>query len=246
MNEISEHSTVPQRPYLSVVLALSADGKISDRERSHPTFGSKQDYAHLERQVAAADASLGGAGTLRAGGTAMLVKNPDLIRQRVESGKSEQPIKIICSHSGDFDPTLRFFRQPMTRYLLTTAKGAQQWGDKPGFEQVIITSTIDDPAQDHPEQDRIDWKKAMQILGQHSIKRIAVLGGGEIVASLLAADVIDELHLTLCPILIGGKSAPSAVDGYGFLQAQAPRLALVNVTRVEDELFLQYQVRRSP
>jgi 5-amino-6-(5-phosphoribosylamino)uracil reductase len=78
--------------------------------------------------------------------------------------------------------------------------------------------------------------------GNCGVEHIAVLGGGEIVAALLAVDLIDELHLTVCPLLIGGKNAPSPVEGAGFLQGQAPQLELLSVKQVEGELFLHYRV----
>ncbi|MDR9405249.1 MAG: dihydrofolate reductase family protein, partial [Halothece sp. Uz-M2-17] len=56
------------RPHTTVVLAMSADGKIADTARSAAEFSSHIDRAHLERQVAKADAILFGAGTLRAHG----------------------------------------------------------------------------------------------------------------------------------------------------------------------------------
>ena len=54
------------RPHTTVVLAMSADGKIADVKRSPARFGSAADKAHLEKQVAQVDAVLFGAGTLRA------------------------------------------------------------------------------------------------------------------------------------------------------------------------------------
>jgi 5-amino-6-(5-phosphoribosylamino)uracil reductase len=127
-----------QRPLTTVVLAMSADGKISDVGRSHPTFGSKDDFDHLERQVAMADAVLAGSATLKAGGTAMRVINPELIAQRQNAGKPEQPIQIVCSRTGDLDPTLRFFQQSVPRYLLTTTAGAKRWQDQAGFDASFV------------------------------------------------------------------------------------------------------------
>jgi 5-amino-6-(5-phosphoribosylamino)uracil reductase len=210
---------------------MSADGKISDVGQSNPHFGSKHDFDHLEQQVALADAVLFGCNTLRVGKTAMRVINPARIAERVKSGKPEQPIQIVCTRTGEIDPSLKFFQQPIPRYLLTTAAGAERWQTQAGFDRVISAQT-----------DQIDWHYALAELYQNGIESIAVLGGGEIVASLLEADLIDELHLTVCPILLGGKDAPTPVAGAGFLQKQAPHLELISVKQVEGELFLHYRV----
>lgn len=226
--------TATQRPSTTVVLAMSVDGKISDRLRSHPRFGSSHDFDHLEQQVALADAVLFGATTLKAGGTAMRVLNPDRIAARVAAGKPEQPIQIVCTRTGDLDPSLPFFQQPIPRYLLTSAAGARKWQTQPGFDQVL--------APDTENPDPLDWQQAFATLYSQGVRHIAVLGGGEIVAALLEEDLLDELQLTLCPLLLGGTDTPSPVAGQGFLQEHAPRLELVSVQPIEHELFLHYRV----
>ncbi|MEG3976013.1 dihydrofolate reductase family protein, partial [Microcoleus sp. herbarium8] len=107
------------RPYTTVILAISADGKIADAARSPARFGSANDKAHLEQQVADSDAVLFGNGTLQAYGTAMRVISPELLKQRELHGKPPQPTQIVCSRSSKFDPNLRFFQQPVPRWLLT-------------------------------------------------------------------------------------------------------------------------------
>ena len=107
------------RPYATVILAISADGKIADAVRSPARFGSAKDKAHLEQQVAASDAVLFGNGTLQAYGTTMRVISPELVKQRELQGKPPQPVQIVCSRSAQFDPNLRFFQQPVPRWLLT-------------------------------------------------------------------------------------------------------------------------------
>jgi len=227
------------RPKTTVVLAMSADGKISDRHRSPILFGSAADKAHLETQVAVADAVLGGAGSLRSGGTVMRVIKPELIAQRIQQGKPPQPIQIICSRTGNIDPQLPFFRQPIPRWLLTTETGAQSWRSRSPaddrWEQILTWET---PAGE------IDLVAALTYLATKGIDRLAVLGGGELVGSLLAVDAIDELWLTVCPLLIGGVSSPTPVDGVGFSTKMAPRLQLLEVKQVEQELFLHYRINR--
>lgn len=227
-------ATVLQRPLTTVVLAMSADGKISDAGRSHPTFGSKHDFDHLEQQVADADAVLFGSATLKAGGTAMRVIDPARIDQRVKAGKPEQPIQMVCTRTGELDPDLPFFKQPIPRYLLTTTAGAARWQTQAGFDRIFSGQT---------QEGQINWHCTLQELYQEGVARIAVLGGGEVVAALLEADLIDELHLTLCPVLLGGKDAPTPVSGAGFLQDCAPQLTLVGVKQIESELFLHYRVK---
>ncbi len=223
-----------ERPAITVVLAMSADGKIADAKRSPMLFGSPADKAHLEQQVALADGVLFGAGTLRAGGTAMRITNPDLIQQREQEGKPPQPVQIVCSGSAQFDPQLRFFQQPIPRWLLTTQKGAESWKNQHHFEQILALET--------PEQE-IDWATALEEFAAFGLQRLAVLGGGQLVSALLAANLIDEFWLTVCPLIIGGSNAPTPVDGLGFLTASAPRLELLEVQPLGQEVFLHYRLQ---
>ena len=111
--------------HATVILAISADGKIADAVRSPARFGSAKDKAHLEQQVAASDAVLFGNGTLQAYGTTMRVISPELVKQREQQGKPPQPVQIVCSRSSQFDPNLRFFQQPVPRWLLTGQESRQ-------------------------------------------------------------------------------------------------------------------------
>ena len=226
--------SVAHRPHTTVVLAMSADGKIADIRRSPPQFGSAADKAHLENQVAQADAVLFGAATLRAGGTAMKVSHADLLRRREREGKPSQPLQIVCSRSAEIDPQLRFFSQPVPRWLLTTVVGAERWQEQPGFDQVLALETADR---------EIDWMASFEHFTAFGLERIAILGGGEIIASLLSVDLIDELWLTVCPLILGGANAPTPVGGEGFMQNLAPRLALLEVQPIEQEVFLHYRLQ---
>ena len=221
------------RPHVTIVLAASADGKIGDRLRSPARFGSARDRDRLEREVAGADGVLMGAETLRSMGTTLRVKDPQLLGERDRLGKSPQPVHAICSYSGRIDPSLPFFRQPVPRWLLTVPAP-----DRPvpaGFDRVVTV----------PERDRaIDWPAAANRLKAEGIDRLAVLGGGEVVAALLAEALADELCLTICPLILGGKEAPTPADGFGFQEKNAPRLQLLACEAIEGEVFLRYRFAR--
>lgn len=232
---LTNQSHIPL-PHVTVVLAMSADGKIADVDRSPARFGSALDKQHLEAQIAQADAILFGARTLRAYGTTLRVTHPQWLQTRGYQGKPAQPIHIVCSRSGQFDRQIPFFRQPVPRWLLTAETGARQWQSGQDFDRVLI----------YPEQiGAIDWTQTLAQLKAEGIDRLAVTGGGDLVAGLLAADLIDEVWLTICPILLGGTTAPTPVGGTGFLAAMAPRLELLSSEAKGQEVFLHYRRLRS-
>lgn len=221
------------RPHTTVILAMTADGKISDVGRSGVTFGSPVDYQHLEACVAAADGVLMGGTTLRSGGTAMRLQSPQLLAAREAAGSPPQPVQVVCSGSGRFDPALPFFRQPIPRWLLTTAEGASVWRKQPGFEHLLTVGS---------SATGLDLRAGLAQLRGLGIERLAVLGGGHLIATLFELGAIDEVWLTVCGYIFGGTEAPTPVDGIGFTRDRAPRLRLLDVKRVEDEVFLHYQV----
>ncbi|MGF1494376.1 MAG: RibD family protein [Microcoleaceae cyanobacterium] len=219
-----------------MVLATSADGKITDWANSPARFGSKYDKAHLEEQVAQADAVLFGRATLDAYGTTLRVTTERLLCQRRLEGKPDQPIQIVCSGSARLDLSQKFFRQPVPRWLLTTNdKTDLHQSPHSPFERILVTAS---------EQSGIDWLAAMRQLKDLGLHRLAVLGGGQLVGSLMDLDLIDEFWLTICPLILGSDHAPTPVTGNGFLAETAPRLRLLNIRQIDQEIFLHYQVRR--
>lgn len=223
------------RPYATVVLAMTADGKISDVGRSGQTFGSKSDYRHLEKQVALSDAVLMGAGTLRSGETAMRVMSDEWLKARQADGKPPQPVQLVCTRSGSISPDLTFFRQPIPRWLLTTTAGGQFWRDRPEFDRVLCFDGDDGG---------VDFVAAFAELHRHGLERLAVLGGGSLIAQLCDRGLLDELRLTVCPLLFGGQDAPTPLDGAGFSRDRAPKLELLSAEEIEQEVFLSYRLLR--
>jgi 5-amino-6-(5-phosphoribosylamino)uracil reductase len=212
----------------TLVLAMSADGKIADAMRSPARFGSPQDKAHLENQVTLADAVMFGAGTLRAYGTTIKINSPENLQIRAALGKPPQPIQIVVSRRGEFDSQLKFFSQPVPRWLITT----QELITPPNqqlFEKIIV-------ATKSPE---IIWKQVFAELAALGIKKLAILGGGELVATLIGENLIDEFWLTICPVIFGGKTSPTPVDGLGLINKL--ELRLIETKVIDAEIFLHYR-----
>ncbi|MBD2427840.1 RibD family protein [Phormidium sp. FACHB-1136] len=225
------------RPRISLVLAMSLDGKIADAQRRAARFSSQADLDHLEARVAAADGVLFGSGTLRAYGTTLSVRNPALIEARRQRGQTDQPIHIVWSPSGHLDPQWRFFQQPVPRGLITTPAGAQPWQTGEFFDRLWVIPKV--------PTDAWNWPKLLAQFPTQGLHTLALLGGGHLTADLLRHGCIDEVYITVCPLLLGGATAPTPVDGEGFLAELAPRLTLLEHRTIGDEVFLHYLVHPS-
>jgi 5-amino-6-(5-phosphoribosylamino)uracil reductase len=80
--------------------------------------------------------------------------------------------------------------------------------------------------------------------GEYGVKRLVCEGGAQVFRSLLAADLVDEIHVTVCPRIFGGTHAPTLT---GVAPAFFPRsipLVLQKMDVAGDECFLRYRVAR--
>ena len=221
------------RPHTTTILAITVDGKIADFTRTAARFGSATDKAHLESQISLVDGVIFGAGTLRAYGTSLPISNTKLRQSRQDRG-SIQPIHLVVSASGEIDSGLKFFQQPIPRWLLTTKDNSQLWQNNNLFDRIIVGKTN--------SQSSFEWSEILPQLFNLGMQKLAILGGGELVASLLAVKAIDEIWLTVCPVIFGGVTAPTPVGGKGWLQSEGIKLDLLEVKHIDREVFLHYRV----
>ena len=231
------------RPQTTVILAITADGKIADRENAPARFGSRVDQAHLEEQIHLVDGVLFGANTLRAYGTSMSIRNPKLIQARSDRNLPIQPIHIVASASGNLDKNFKFFQQPIPKWLLTLPENIHDWQNNNLFEQILTAEVLASNDQDNKLGDRFDWQSILTRLKELGINKLAVLGGSTLVSSLLAINAIDEIWLTVCPFIFGGTKTLTPVGGLGWLQSEAIELNLLEVKQIGQEVFLHYAVK---
>jgi len=235
------------RPYTVGNLAISIDGRISTVDRLLHGFGGPQDRDLMEQLRAAADAIMIGAGTLRDEPASLQVKLPQWQQRRRELGLTPQPIPVVVSRTLDFPwRTLPLFRIPDNRPLVITrphhpAALLEELGQ---LAEVIAVPT--QPARFGRETDTLDLTAAMSRLRERGIDQLLLEGGGELNFSMLSAGLIDEMYLTLCPLVFGGQSAPGAFSGSGFPAGQQALLTLEDCEAGEqDRLYLRYRTKNA-
>ena len=167
------------------MLAVSVDGRLAPPAGGAAQIGGRGDRRVLEEALAWADACLIGGRTLRLHGNTCLIHAPDLLEQRARAERPAQPTAVVVSRSARFEPQLPFFQQPLQRWCL--APGLVE--PPAGFDRAVGLS---------------GWLEALESLGAAGLQRLVLLGGAELAGALLAEQLVDELQLTLCPLLLGG------------------------------------------
>jgi 2,5-diamino-6-(ribosylamino)-4(3H)-pyrimidinone 5'-phosphate reductase len=68
-------------------------------------------------------------------------------------------------------------------------------------------------------------------------------GGGSLVASLFSHGLVDEFSTFVGDMVIGGREAPTPVDGGGFpVEKEFVRLSLMDVSRLDEGVLLRWRV----
>jgi riboflavin-specific deaminase-like protein len=219
--------------HVIVNMAVSVDGRINTRTRERFALGSEHDRRLMDVLRERADAVMIGAGTVRHDGHPMLLRYPDLVAKRTRRGASPHPVNVVLS--GDLDlPVRRFFAGDATRRIIFTTRHASVARIKK-FERVAEVIVL--PGKE-PSPVRV-----VEELRKRGLKKLILEGGGGVHFPFAKADLVDEWYITITPRLIGGKDAPSFLDGEGFLKKDHVQLKLVSLKRIGDELFLRYKKR---
>lgn len=227
------------RPFVLVNMALTADGKIATADRRLHTFGSPRDQAHLYALRATVDALLCGAKTLEETGATLGNGGARHGRARQRRGLTEYPLRVVATRRATLNPRAPIWSARFSPIIALTCAAAPPARRRrlAGLADAVWTS----PGPEVDLAAALGWLRTA--LG---VRRLLCEGGGELNAALFRAGLVDELHLTLCPRLFGGRTAPTLADGLGAPSlAEAVELEPTRIRRVGDELFLTYRARRA-
>ncbi len=225
------------RPFVFINAAITADGKLASANRLIPSPGSTRDQQHMLELRARADAVMTGARTADLRSVHLGPGGEKYRKLRLKRGLSEYNLRIIVSGSGSVEPRADVFKKRFSPIIiLTTERIAPK--RRQALEDVADEVKI-------CGVDEIDFAAALTWLRTRwNVRRLLSEGSGQVNDPLFRAGLIDELHLTICPLIFGGRSAPTLSDGAGVAKlAEAYQMKLKSMKRVGDELFLVYRRR---
>jgi 2,5-diamino-6-(ribosylamino)-4(3H)-pyrimidinone 5'-phosphate reductase len=201
---------------------MSADGKIASRLRKQVKLSDEEDMARVHKLRNECDAILVGVGTVMADDPSLLVK------AKYIEGEAKQPIRVIL------DPKCRLFENRevldgSARTIIVVRQGFEK--DVPNAETYACGT------------DQVDLKALLDYLGEIGVKKLLVEGGGETIWHFVRVGVVNRFIVFISNRLIGGRDAPTPMDGEGFEgEEDFATLSLSTTTITASGIILEFSV----
>jgi len=222
-------------PFVLVNMAMTADGKIATANRAVSSFSSASDQAHLLELRATADAVMAGARTVDSNAVTLGPGPAKYRRLRLRRGLVEFNLRIIVSRTGSVNPRARVFKRAFSPIIILTTRRAT--ANRLKRLRSLATEVRICGAKEISFRPSLRWLRR-----RWGVRRLVSEGGGELNYALFRAGVVNELHLTLCPRIFGGRAAPTIADGAGAgTLKQAAQLRFQSARRRGNEVFLVYR-----
>src|SRR5215204_269124 len=234
--ELYRHPAPEGRGWVRSNFVMSLDGSVQGPDGRSGSINTDSDHHVFALQRALADAVLVGANTVRAEGYRAVDLEPWQLQVREQEGLAPYPMLVIISASADLDPGI--------------ASPAENVGGA-----VMIITTAGKPAEDleplraagmsvlEAEGTTLDLAQIVDQLAGTGFQRLLCEGGPRLHNDLLAVDALDELCLTLAPVVVGGQ---------GLRSTAGPALPVPSSFRLhhalyadDGALFTDYRVART-
>jgi len=211
---------VSMRPHVIVNCAMTADGKIAGKARKQIRISSAEDLERVKKLRAESEAILVGVNTIMADDPHLTVKGLS-----PETG----PIRIVLDSQGRTPDGAKVLDDGARTLIVTNTNCRRTWK---GAEVLRVGDG------------KVDLHGLMRELESRNVQRLMVEGGGETIWSFFKAGLVDEYRVFVGSKVLGGRTAPSPVDGEGFEDDGCVRLQLTGTEALGDGVLLCYEVVR--
>ncbi len=213
-------------PTLRVNFVASIDGAVTVNGKS-AGLGGPGDKLIFDTLRMACDALVVAAGTVRTENYDALRLTEPARQWRLRQGLPEFPLMVVVSGSLDLDPEQLVFSDAPIRPLIVTHAGAPA-DRRAALAEVAEIVTVGETS--------VDLAAAVRELHARGATQLLCEGGPHLLGAMIAADLVDELCLTLSPRLVAGSAGRIAAGPDG-----PPReMALAGILSDQHMLFLRY------
>lgn len=231
MNE--KQIDIRNRPFIFLNAAVSADGKISTKERRQIKISGDCDLERVDELKKDSDAIMVGIGTVLADDPSLTIKSETRRNYRKDEGLDENPVRIIVDSRARTPKNADILKKGKGKRIIAVSKSAPKEKLKILEDKATVIVAGDG---------KVDLKMLAEKLKEMGIEKIMVEGGSSLNWSLLSLKLVDEIYTFIGNIIIGGYSAPTLVDGSGFLENEILQLKLANFEQMDKGLLVKWQV----
>lgn len=221
-------------PWVRANMVSTADGAARGPAGRSGDINSPADMRLFGMLRGTADVVLVGAQTVRAEGYRPARPKPSYAQRRATAGQRPAPVIAIVSRSLDLPLDAPLFTDPVERPVVVTVAGAggDRRADVARVADILVAGDRD-----------VDLSGAVGALAERGLRRIHSEGGPLLLGALAAAGVLDELDLSLSPVLAGGAypdGAPPRILAGDPLSDSPRAMRLAHVLEEDGMLFLRY------
>ena len=191
--------------------ATSLDGAITGPDGRSGSVNSEADHVVFELLRALSHAVVVGAGTVRSEGYPALSVDKRWQEARRGLGLPDALPVVAVSNRGEVPPS--FADQPVGSVLLAMPSGSPGLAgarERLGRDHVVVCG-----------DDTVDGRRLVAALGERGWTQLLCEGGPQLHAALVAAEVVDELCLSITPVVVGGDG-PRVTAGVALDAAYRP------------------------
>jgi len=196
---------------------MSADGKIAGDDRKQVTISSEEDKTRVKNLRKKYDAILVGVGTVIADNPHLTVKELDY---------DTNPVRIILDPHGRTPDDALVLDDRAPTVMVVSKNCKTEWD----CEEIIYSD------------EEINLLKVLEELAEEiGIESILVEGGGETIAHFFKNKLVDRYTVYIGGKIIGGKNAPTPVDGNGWITEEGIDLILKDTEVLGNGVLLTFE-----
>lgn len=222
------------RPFIFINSAMSADGKLSTKERKQVRISGKLDFGRVDDLRAQADAIMVGIKTVLSDDPSLTVKSPERKAARKAAGKSENPVRIIVDSAARTPLDADIFKKEEGIRIIAVSNAAPAENVEKLEKKALVIKT---------GTNKVDLSELAGNLKEIGINTLMVEGGATLNWGMLSAGLVDEIYTFVGNLIIGGATSPTFTDGEGFLEAEILDLELLSVEKIEEGVLLKWKVK---
>jgi 2,5-diamino-6-(ribosylamino)-4(3H)-pyrimidinone 5'-phosphate reductase len=226
---------VLKRPFIFINAAMSADGKISTIERRQTRISGSHDLDRVDELRASSDAVMVGIGTILSDNPSLTVKSKERREKRRAQGRDENPVRIVVDTMARTPLDADIFKKGKGKRIIAVSESAPSEKVKQlaKHAEIIILG-----------EKNVELEKLLVELKKRGINRLMVEGGATLNWGMISVGLVDEIYTFIGNIIIGGKTAPTLVDGEG-KTCDFCKLSLISCERLEDGVLIRWKCHRN-